>query len=171
MDALECINTRRSIRRYQEKSVEDDVIFQVLRAGMMAPSAHNEQPWHFIVVKERERLERVSGFHPYIRMAKNAPVGILVCGDVKLNKSEREFWLQDCSAATQNILLAIHALGLGGVWTGIYPNERLIEVFRKEFNLPENVIPFSFIPLGYPAEKSSSQDRFNKSRIHLENWK
>ncbi len=112
MEAMECIRTRRSVRKYLEKEVGEKKIRAIIEAGMQAPSAHDEQPWHFIIVRDRETLERVSGFHQWIKMAKSAPLGILVCADPKLRRSEDEFWPLDMSAATQNVLLAAHALGI-----------------------------------------------------------
>ena len=137
---------------------------------MNAPSANNEQPWHFIVVRDKSILDRISQFHQYIKMAKTASLGILVCADMKLNVSSVDFWVQDCAALTQNILLAAHALGLGAVWTGVYPKDELMEKFRDEFHMPKNIIPFAFIPIGYPAQKSGKLDRYRKDRVHVDKW-
>lgn len=170
MEALECIRTRRSLRKYLKKEVSEKEITAILEAGMLAPSAHHEEPWHFIVVRDREALQRVSKFHQWIGMAREAPVGILVCADPKLQRSGDEFWPQDVSAATQNVLLAVHALGLGAVWTGVYPIQDLMKKFRKEFGIPESIVPFAFIPIGFPAERAGSAERFKKERAHNEKW-
>jgi len=169
MDAIEALNTRRSIRKYKEGKISEETINKILEAGMEAPSAINEQPWHFIVITDKEILEKILEFHPNASMARQASIGILVCGDLNLEKA-KDMWVQDCSAATQNILLAVHALGLGAVWTGVYPREERMEGFKEMFKLPENIITFSFIPIGYPAEKSFQADRFKEDRIHYNKW-
>jgi nitroreductase len=166
---LDFINTRRSIRKYKEGEIKEEDINGILEAAMQAPSARNQQPWHFIVIKDKGLLEKVVEFHPNASMAKQASLGILVCGDLNL-ETAKGMWVQDCSAATQNILLAVHALNLGAVWTGIYPREQRMEGFRKMFDLPENIIPFSFMPIGYPDEESFKADRFKKERIHYDKW-
>lgn len=169
MDIFEAILTRRSIRQYTNQPVCDKMIEEFIKAGMYAPSAGNEQPWQFIILTDREKLNEIPKFHPYSNMLKQAQGAIVVCGDLKLEK-HKEMWVQDCAAATQNILLAIHAKGLGAVWLGIYPREERVEGVKKLLNLPENIIPFSIISLGYPAEKKSHEERFDSKRIHYNNW-
>lgn len=169
METLEAIQTRRSVRKYKKQKVSEDLIKKILSAGMSAPSAGNEQPWHFIVIRERSVLDEIPKFSPWSSMVKEADFGILVCGDVSLEKYEG-FWVQDCSAATENILLAVHALGLGAVWTGVYPMNDRVNGFRKLLNLPENVIPLAFIPIGYPLHEPSEEDRFMEDRIHYNKW-
>ena len=169
MDALEALNTRRSIRKFKQGKISKDTINKILETGMSAPSAINEQPWHFVVIDKQELIDKILKFHPHASMAKQATIAILVCGDLKLEKA-KGFWVQDCSAATQNILLAVHALGLGAVWIGVYPRQKRINGFRKLLNLPENIIPFAFIPIGHPAEKPFKAERFEKQRIHYNKW-
>ena len=169
MDTLEAIRTRRSIRRYKAQAIREAELRTIVAAGMSAPSAGNEQPWHFIVIKDRRLLEAIPRLNPYAAMARDASVAILVCGDLRLERF-KGFWVQDCAAATQNMLLAAHALGLGAVWTGIYPLPDRVEGFKKLFNLPEDVIPFALIPLGYPDQAYRSEDRFKPERIHEEVW-
>jgi len=169
MDAITCIHTRRSIRKYEKRAVGDDLIKQVLEAGMMAPSAGNQQPWQFLVITDPALLARIPEVHPYAGMAPEAAFSVLVCGDLKLEK-HRGFWVQDCSAAVQNMLLAAHALGLGGVWTGIYPDEERVSGFRRLFGLPEHVVPLALLPFGHPAQKSERADRFRPERIHKNKW-
>jgi len=166
---MDVILKRRSIRKYQDKEVSESKINEILKAAMSAPSAGNQQPWHFIVIDDKQKLDKITEIHSYAKMAGDCDKAILVCGDLSLETHEG-FWVQDCSAATQNILLAIEHKGLGGVWVGIYPRENRINNFKELFALPENVIPFSLIPLGYPAEKKSPADRFNESRIHKNEW-
>lgn len=165
MDTLEAIRTRRSIRKYEDKTVDDALVREILDAAMMAPSAGNSQPWQFVVVNDREVLDSLAEMHPYVKMVKQAKVGILVCGDLSKEKFPG-YWVQDCSAAIQNLLLATHALGLGAVWTGIYPMEDRVQAAAEMFNLPEHVIPLGFIPMGWPAQQPKSESRFKEDRIH-----
>ena len=169
MDTLEAIHTRRSIRKYQSQPVPEAFIKDILAAAMSAPSAGNEQPWHFVVITDREILEKVSGINPYAAMAKNAPLAILVCGDLSLEKYPGN-WVLDCAAAVQNLLLAAHAKGLGAVWTGIYPEKDRMEGFRRLLDLPENVLAHTLVPLGYPAQSLPREDRYKQDRVHLERW-
>ncbi len=169
MDAIDAILTRRSIRIYRDEPLPDLVIYELLRTGMAAPSAGNEQPWHFVVIKDKGTLLRITEIHPYSQMLKEAPVAVLVCGDLILEK-HRGFWVQDCSAATENILIAARAKELGAVWLGIYPRENRVKGLRKLLDIPDNIVPFSLIPIGYPAEDKGREDRFNEDRIHLEKW-
>ena len=160
---------RRSVRKYTSEPVSDSDIEDVLRAAMSAPSAGNQQPWHFIVVRDRALLDQVPDINPYSKLLENAPVAILVCGDMRLEKFEG-FWVQDCSAATENMLIEIAAKGLGGVWLGFYPVKERVEGIKKLFGLPKEVFPLSMIALGHPAEKPEAADRFKKERIHYDRW-
>lgn len=169
MEALDAIFTRRSIRQYENKKVPDELVEKIMAAAMSAPSAGNQQPWQFVVVNDKSVLQELPKLNPYASMAKDAAVAILVCGDLSLEKHQG-FWIEDCSAAVQNILLATHALGLGAVWTGIYPRQDRTDAFRKFFKLPEQIVPLALIPIGYPAQKPATQDRFRKDRIHLNKW-
>ena len=169
MEIMEGILTRRSIRKFTDKPVLEEDINDLLKAGMQAPSAGNKQPWHFIVITERKILDAIPEFHEYSKMLKQSPVAILVCGDFEAEKY-CGYWVQDCSAATQNILLAAHAKGLGAVWLGIYPRQNRIDGIKQLFDLPSNVYPLSVIALGYPDEKKEPVDRFNKEKIHYNKW-
>lgn len=169
MDLWEAILTRRSIRKFTSQLVSHDLIEKILRAGMQAPSARNKQPWHFIVIQDREMLDKISVVHPYAYMLKEAPLGIVICGDSNIEITI-EYIVQDCSAATQNMLLAAHNFGLGAVWLGIYPREPRIKALRKLLSIPENIIPVSMIAVGYPAEKKEPENRFNPERVHYEKW-
>lgn len=169
MDTLEAIRTRRSIRRFQQKPVPDAVIEQLLAAAMSAPSARNSQPWHFVVLDDRELLDRASRINPHAWMAAQAPLGILVCADPDLEKSSG-YWMLDCAAAVQNLLLAAHSLGLGAVWTGIYPRAERIEGFRQLLSLPEPVTAHSLIVVGYPAEQVAPENRYQPQRVHRNRW-
>jgi nitroreductase len=170
MDALEAILTRRSIRKYQDRPVPEEVCRRLLAAAMQAPSARNAQPWQFVLIDDRELLAEIPRINPNAQMAGRAPLAILVCGDLSLEKSPG-YWVVDCAAAAQNLLLAAHALGLGAVWTGVYPREQRSEGLRRLLDLPENVMPHSLIVLGYPAEQPRSQERYRPERVHQNRWR
>ncbi len=169
MDALEAIRTRRSIRKYKTTPVPEDLIRQLLVAATSAPSAGNQQPWQFVVITDRAILADIPKIHAHAQMVKDAPAAILVCADLSFEKHPG-FWVVDCSAAVENLLLAAHALGLGAVWTGVYPVQKRMQEFCKAFNLPEHVQPHSLIVLGYPAEQPPSQDRYREDRVHRNRW-
>jgi nitroreductase len=169
MDLIEAILSRRSIRNYTEQPVADEVIEDLLKAAMSAPSAHNQQPWQFIVIRDRNKLNEIPKFHPYAEMLKSAPLAILVCGDEKA-LSAPDYWTQDCAAATQNILLAAHALGLGAVWLGVYPGKSRVQELKKLFALPDHITPFALVSVGYPAEKKSAANRYDPDRVHYDQW-
>ena len=169
MEAMEAILSRRSIRRYTDKKVSDEVVKELLEAGMSAPSAGNEQPWHFVAITDHKILDEIPKIHPYSGMLKEAPLAILICGGESLQKY-KGYWVQDCSAATENILIAANAIGLGGVWLGVYPIEERVDGIRKLLGMPEKVIPFALLSIGYPAEQKPPADRYNESRVHYEKW-
>ncbi|MCF8008621.1 MAG: nitroreductase family protein [Halanaerobiales bacterium] len=166
---VDIIKKRRSIRSYKSKSVSDNDINKLLNAAMLAPSAGNEQPWHFIVIDDEKILNDIPKIHPYSKMITQVNKAILVCADLNQTKYEG-FWVQDCAAATQNILLKAVDLGLGTVWLGIYSNEDIVAKFKNLFKLPSEIIPFSLIPVGYPAENKEAPDRYIKSRVHKNKW-
>ena len=166
---IDAILKRRSIRRYRGEPVDKSKIKELLIAGMYAPSARNQQPWHFLVVDDRGLLERIMEVHPYSSMLSGAALAILVCGDETLEIS-KGYWAVDCAASTQNILLAAHALGLGAVWLGVYPREERQEGFREIFGLPAHIHPFSLISVGYPAEEKPVPDRYKEERIRWNKW-
>src|SRR5512147_455854 len=169
MDALETIFSRRSVRLYTSKPVSHQAVHEILKAAMSAPSAGNERPWHFIVLTDRAILDEIPKFHPYSAMLKYAQAAILVCGDRMLER-HAGYWVLDCAAATQNILLAAHAKGLGAVWCGVYPTADRVQNLRRLLKLAEHVVPFSLIPLGFPAEVKETKDRFDGSRVHENKW-
>ena len=169
MDVLEAQKTRHSIRKYQQKPVEQEKIDAILTAAMQGPSAMNERPWHFIVISDKVILSEIPKVSAYAQMLPGAPLAIVVCGDTLLEKLP-EMWVQDCCIASTNIVLAAHALGLGAVWTAAYPLPGRSEGIQKILGLPKNVIPLSVIPIGYPAEQTPVNDRFDKSRVHKDKW-
>lgn len=164
------IITRRSIRKYEDKPVDDMQIQKLLRAAMYAPSAGNEKPWHFIVIKDRDNLNKITTFHPFTQMLKEAPLAILVCADTSNIKYDGAYWIQDIAASVQNILLQGESMGLGTCWCGVYPRQELVDGMSKLFNLPENIKPVSIIAVGHPAEKREVKERFDPDRVHYENW-
>jgi nitroreductase len=168
MNLYEGIQTRRSIRKYENRSVEKEIIEKLLKAGMQAPSAANQQPWEFIVVEDKETLQKLSKAHVYATPIKNAPLGIIVLLNEKYLKFDK-YWQQDLAAATENILLAAVELGLGAVWMGIAPEEDRMSYIRELFNLPAGVKAFSLLAVGYSAD-NKFDDRFDASRIHYENY-
>jgi len=169
MEVFAALHTRRSVRQYQEKEIPNALVEKLLAAAMMAPSAGDERPWQFLLVTDAEKKAQIKAAHPYAGMMVNAPLGILLCGDLSKQKYEG-FWPQDCSAAMQNLLLAAHASGLGAVWTGIYPLDDRVEKFKQIFNLPEHVIPFGLAVMGWSAQSPKTPDRFDTSRIHINTW-
>lgn len=171
MDLFEAIHNRRSIRKYTEAPVSDEQIRTLLKAAMTAPTACNQQPWEFAVVTDREKLDAVGTFSPYAGMASKAPLGILICADPTLETRCPGYWMQDCSAAMQNMLLAVHGLGLGAVWTGVYPVEERMEGFRQLLDIPPHIMPFGFAVIGHPAQDSGPKERFREDRVHLNGWK
>ena len=169
MDALEAIHTRRSIRRYEKKPVPEELVQRVLAAAMMAPSARNAQPWQFVVIDEAELLAQIPEICPNAPMIAAAPLAILVCGDLDLEKSAG-YWVIDCAAAVENMLLAAHALGLAACWAGVYPREPRVEGLRRLLGVPQRVIPHSLVVLGYPAERPESEDRYRTDRVRRNGW-
>jgi nitroreductase len=169
MDTLDAIFNRRSIRKYLSKEIPEELINTLLNASMYAPSARNTQSWEYLVVLERKLLNDIMKIHPYSGMLKDAPLAILVCGNKKLEENEA-YLNQNCSAATQNILLAAYALGLGTVWLGVYPRKERVDGLRKLFSLPEHIVPVSMIAVGYPDEFKPKPERFLPERIHYNAW-
>lgn len=164
---LDNIATRTSVRDYEARPVEKEKIEKMLRAAMAAPTAMNKQPWHFVVVDQRNVLDALAGANPYAKMLKKAPLAIVVCGntDKMIEGGGRDFWIQDASAATENLLLAAHAMGLGAVWTGAYPSEERCTTINKELSLPDNLIPLNMIVVGYPAEHPQPKQKFKEENI------
>ena len=169
MDAIEAILLRRSIRKYNKKPISEELIKKFLEVAMSAPSAGNEQPWHFIIIDDPLILGKVPTFHNHAQMLKDASVAILVCSNKDLDH-HNGMWIQDCAAATENILIAINAEGLGAVWLGIYPRDVRVTGIKGLLDIPDHIIPFSLISIGYPAEKLPKANRYNKSRIHHNKW-
>ncbi len=169
MNTIEVILTRRSIRKYTDEKITDDHINLLVKAAMYAPTARNFQPCRFIVVKERTNLDRLAELLQHGKMLKQAAAAILISGDITAEPTE-SYLVQGCAAATQNILLAAHSIGLGAVWLGIYPREQRIKDVSTFFNLPKAIIPVSIVSVGYPNEVRTQPERFNEENIHYEKW-
>lgn len=167
--AYQNILTRVSVRRFTDDAVSDEQLTAILHAAMAAPSGVNKQPWEFVVVDDRELLTQLADVLPYAKMTANAPVAIVVCGNKQrvLQGVDDNLWEQDCSAASENILLAAHAIGLGGVWTCLYPHPERIEPVRKILNISENLIPFNLIPIGHPTSDHMPIDKWHPERVHF----
>ena len=169
---LETIFNRTSIRSYSDQKVEKDQIMTLLKAGMSAPSAVNKQPWEFIVIDDKDLMGKIGDEFKNAGMVKKASCAIVVCGDLKLTLegTSQEYWIQDCSAATENILLAAHSMGLGAVWCGIYPGKERIEKLSNLLSLPENIIPLNIIPIGVRDKEQEPKDKWKEDRIHWNKW-
>lgn len=169
MELMEAILNRRSIRQYEKKKIEQEKIDTILKAAMYAPSAMNYQSWEFVVIDNPDLFTRIHSIITHAEMLKGAALAILVCGD-KNKEKYVEYNVQNCSAATQNLLLAAHSEGIGAVWVAVYPNEEVTAGIKKLFNLPENIIPFTLVAMGYPAEAKETEERFFREKIHLNTW-
>lgn len=164
---LDNIATRTSIRDYEARPVEKEKVEKMLRAAMAAPTAMNKQPWHFVVVDQRSVLDSLADANPNAKMLLKAPLAIVVCGDMNkvIEGGGRDFWIQDASAATENLLLAAHAMGLGAVWTGAYPSEERSKAISATLSLPDNLVPLNMIVIGYPVEHPQPKDKFKEENI------
>lgn len=169
---IDNIMTRTSVRSYEDKEVENDKIETLLRATMAAPSAGNKQPWEIIVIKDKNVLNTISNNMRTMKMVKDAPLAIVICGDMKrtFDGDGLDYWIEDTSAATENLLLAAHALGLGAVWCGVYPLPERVTFFQELLNLPQDIVPLNVIPIGYPAESPAPKDKWKPESVHYETW-
>ena len=166
--ALQNIMTRTSIRSWTDEPVSPEMTEQLLRAAMAAPTAVNKQPWHFVVLNEREALDALAeNTGRGGGMLRKAPLAIVVCGDMNLalDGKAREYWVQDASAATENLLLAANALGLGAVWTGVYPIEERVAATSQALHLPSNLIPLCTVIIGHPAESPTPKDKWDPAKV------
>lgn len=165
------IMTRTSIRQFTDQPIPKDTLDLIVKAGMAAPSAMNKQPWAFVVITDKTVLENLNRVHEHANL-KTATAAIIVCGELKnaIEGDAREFWVQDCSAATENILLAAHAYGLGAVWCGVYPMPDRVEQVQTVLGMPESVIPLNIITMGHPAENPEPKDKFRQDKIHYQIW-
>ena len=171
-NAIEIIMARKSVRSYTSRPVEKEKVDIMLKAAMAAPSAVNKQPWAFIVIDDRDVLNKLAEVLPYAKMTAEAPMAIVVCGDLSkaLNGETDRYWMLDCSAASENLLLAAESMGLGAVWTAVYPENDRIAKVRSVLSLPDHIIPFNLIPVGYPQHREEAKDKFKTENIHYNKW-
>lgn len=163
---LDNIHSRRSVRSYTQDAVEPEKVDKLIRAGMAAPSGRDARPWEIVVVNDRAILNSMAESLPYAKMLAEAPMAIVVCG----NEDRSGYWYVDCSAVTQNILLAAEALGLGAVWTAAYPYPERMEPVASLLGLPDNIKPLNVIPIGYPAGDAQPKDKYDPAKIHYNKW-
>lgn len=166
---MNTIFQRRSIRKYENKSVEKEKIEKILKAAMQAPSAGNQQPWEFLVIENKETLKKLSLMSHHSKMTADAPLAIVLL----INKEGLKYPKnveQDMGAATENLLLQVVELGLGAVWLGVAPSQEKMDYIKSMFHLPENIEAFAIVPIGYPAEEKGFIDRFHKNKVHYENY-
>lgn len=169
---LDAISTRTSIRAYQDRPVGADTVELLLRAAMSAPSARNRQPWAFIVVDDKALLRQLADSLPYAQSAAAAPMAVVVCGVLTESQGATNagWWVQDAAAASENLLLAAHAVGLGAVWTGVYSYEDRVRAVRNVLGLPRHVVPLNVIPIGYPAENPAPKQKWDPAKVHRNGW-
>jgi nitroreductase len=166
---MNAVATRLNVRRYSSQTIGEEDIRALLHAGMAAHSEGDERPWHFVVVEDRATRERIAKTHPTAQIVLQAPAAIVVCGDQALQK-HAGFWVQDCAAATQNILIQAQTLGLGAMWFAIFPVEGRVQQIRNILDLPSCVVPFSMTTVGYPVEHNGLKCQYDASRVHLNRW-
>lgn len=164
--SLSALYRRRSIRDYTSAPVEERELRELLEAAMAAPSANNRQPWQFVVVRDRRTLDRLSQVHPYAKMIAKAPLAIAICGDPAVS----DWWVQDCSAATENLLVAAAGIGLGGVWIGCHGRPDREKAVRNTLGIPASIGVLSLVSIGHPAVRTEERTRFQETRVHSESW-
>ena len=173
MDTIQAIKTRISTRQFSDKIISEADLHTILEAGMSGPSAVNARPWSFIVVRDKDMLNRMAdGNGRAAEPLRGAALGILVCGDIeRAFKAAPDYWVVDGSIACQNMILAAHAMGIGSVWLGTWPQENKINAQKELFNLPESIVPHSIIAFGYPAQESTKEKLlYEEDRVHFETW-
>ncbi|MBN2429914.1 MAG: nitroreductase family protein [Acidobacteria bacterium] len=173
MNCIEAILSRRSIRCFRAEPIPAETVELLLRAGMAAPSAMNLQPWEFIIVTDRVRLTAMAEIIPYGKMLPQAALAVFICGNMRRAPEQRRelmYWVLDCSAAAQNILLAAHGLNLGGVWLGVFPRQERMRGLAELFRLPSHIQPHSVLALGVPDETGAVKEKFDPNKIHEEEW-
>lgn len=170
MEIISALLNRRSVRSFSDSLVEEEKIKKILEVAMSAPSAGKQIPWEFVVMTDKTKLSKIGDFHSGGSMAKEAPLGIVVCGNLE-KETHKGTWMLDCSAAMQNILLTVHSLALGGVWVGMYPNKDRVKALSEILDLPSHIIPLGIAVIGYPIGNVKSEYRYDESLIHYNCWK
>jgi nitroreductase len=166
VNLINAIYDRRSIRKYKSDPLSDDQIRNLLEAAMMAPSAMNRQPWHFVVCTDRELIDKIRSTHPYASSLAEAPVCIVMCADA----DPIGYYQQDCGAATENLLLAANEMGLGTCWMGLAPRPERMDPIGELLGLPEGIVPFNLIAVGYPDEERPIPARYTEQKVHYDRW-
>ncbi len=170
--AITNIMTRVSVRQFTGEKITQAQVDTLLRAAMAAPSAINKQPWAFFVVTDQALIDRLGEALPYSRCQNGAACAIIPCGDLSkaIEGAGRDFWINDVSAATENLLLAAHAMGLGAVWTGLHPDMERVKMVQEMLGMPEHIIPLCVVPVGVPAEQPAIKEKYNEANIHYNQW-
>lgn len=164
--AIENIFERKSVRSFEGKSISKDTLELLVKAGMAAPSAMNRQPWSFYVSTDRAKMDTLSGRLPYAKMLKESAAAIVVLGNPEISR----LWMYDCSACTQNILLAAEAMGLGAVWTAAFPYDDRVAVIKEVYAIPDPWMPLALIPVGYSKGEQQPKDKWDPAKVHYEVW-
>jgi nitroreductase len=170
--AITNIMTRVSVRQFTGEKITQAQVDTLLRAAMAAPSAINKQPWAFFVVTDQALIDRLGEALPYSRCQNGAACAIIPCGDLSkaIEGTGRDFWINDVSAATENLLLAAHAMRLGAVWTGLHPDMERVKIVQEMLGMPEHIIPLCVVPVGVPAEQPAVKEKYNEANIHYNQW-
>jgi nitroreductase len=166
---MEVILGRRSIRKFTSETIPEADVKKLLEAAMSAPSACNQQPWHFIIIREKSTHQKIMNIHNYSKMLKDAAIAIVVCADPDLQTCPG-YWVQDVSAATENILIAVEALGYGATWCGVYPDDERVWKIKELLEIPKQVVPLNVIAIGVPDEEKPPSQRYRESRVHYDKW-
>ena len=166
-NVLDLIYSRQRVRDFADAPVSDDQIEAMLKAAMAAPSVQDRRPWHFLVVRKRETLDKLAKVHKYAYMLEKAPLAVVVCGDQKISE---KYWVEDGCVATQNLLLAAKALGLGGVWISLYPKKKYQKAVQELLDIPEHVGVLCILALGTPTKEKQQGAKFDSERVHQEEW-
>lgn len=168
---IENIMSRASVRTFTDRKIAKDTLESIVKAGMAAPTAMDKRPWAFVVITDRPLLDSLNAVHPYANL-KTATAAIVVCGnmDKTIEGEGREYWVQDCSAATENILLAAHAYGIGAVWCGVYPTKERVDAVKAVLGMPENIVPLNVVTMGFPAEEVEPKDKWDPQNVHFQKW-
>lgn len=172
MSALDAVMTRHSIRQFTNQAISADTTELLLRAGMAAPSAVDKRPWAFVTITDRAVKDTIAAHIGSAAPAQRAPLVILVCGDLTklVNETDQLYWLEDTSAAMENMLIAAHGMGLGAVWLGVYPRKDRVAFISELMNLPSHIVPMGMMAVGYPAEEGTIKDKWDTSLVHQEKW-
>lgn len=167
---LQTIFERKSVRNFTSRKASPELLDTLVRAGMAAPTGRDIRPWEFIIITNRSTLDTLAALLPYAKMLSEAPAAIVVCGREDKENGGSSYWYLDCSAATENILLAAEALGLGAVWTAAYPYEDRMQAVEKVLDMPQGIRPLNVIPVGYPRGSQTPKVKYDPSRIHRDRW-